>query len=76
MGTARVTMPIIGLGCGGDGALRIERLLLSTPGVTSAYVNPLTEMAYINFDSVRVPASDLAGVIRRAGYRTEGYSLR
>jgi hypothetical protein len=43
-------MPIYGLACGGGGALTIERVLQRVAGVRLAYVNPATEMAYVEYD--------------------------
>ena len=46
----RLTFEINGLTCGGGGALTVERALAHVPGVRRAYVNPLTEMAYVEID--------------------------
>lgn len=64
----RITLPIYNLGCGGGGALAVERALAKVSGVTQAYVNPLTEMAYVVYDSALANANDLRGVIDRMGY--------
>jgi cation transport ATPase len=61
-----VTIPIDGLYCGG--ALTIERELASLPGVIRAYVNPLTEMAYVAFDPSASSASQIQVAIRELGY--------
>ena len=50
MKNERVTLPIYNLGCGGGGSLTIERALTKAPGVTQAYVNPATEMAYVVYN--------------------------
>jgi cation transport ATPase len=63
----RVTFPIFGLGCGGDGALDVERALQRVPGVRRAYVNRLTEMAYVRLDPARVRADQLAAKVRDLG---------
>ena len=70
MTTQRVTMPIYDLGCGGGGALMIERAVARTPGVLSAYVNPATEMAYITFDSEHCTQDTVASVVTACGFRT------
>lgn len=66
----RVTLPILGLGCGGGGSSTIERQLLRTPGVLWAYVNPATEMAYIEYHSGLITHDDLIDVIEELGYRS------
>jgi len=68
--TARVTLPIIGLACGGGGALTLERVLQRMAGVVRAYVNPATEMAYIEYDPDRIDLPALKSLIESAGYRT------
>ena len=67
---ARVTFPIVGLGCGGGGAFTVEHALHKTPGVARAYVNPATEMAYVEYDPARTDRSALERVISSLGYRT------
>ncbi|MBF6596306.1 MAG: heavy-metal-associated domain-containing protein [Thermaceae bacterium] len=66
--TVRVTLPIYGLGCGGGGALAVERALSKSPGVKRAYVNPLTEMAYIEYDPALTGPERLADVIVGVGF--------
>jgi cation transport ATPase len=68
MTTQRITLPIYNLGCGGGGSLTIERALTKAPGVTQAYVNPATEMAYIVYDPVLVNSDRFADVINCMGY--------
>lgn len=67
----RLTLPIEGLGCGGGGALSIERALAKLPGVKRAYVNPATEMLYVEIDPERCTRSDLVAAVERGGYRVE-----
>jgi cation transport ATPase len=64
----RVTLPIYNLGCGGGGALAVERALARDSGVVQAYVNPLTEMAYVVFDPALTTIEQLTRVIDRLGY--------
>lgn len=64
----RITLPIYNLGCGGGGTLAIERALSQVSGVTQAYVNPLTEMAYVVYDPALASAENLLGVVDRLGY--------
>lgn len=63
----RITFEIHGLGCGGGGAPGVERALERLPGVRRAYVNPLTEMAYVELDPVRVRPDQLVTTIRELG---------
>lgn len=62
-------IPVYGLGCGGGAAATIERQLARTQGVLRAYVNPATEMAYIDYDPAQIDAARLAQAIERTGYR-------
>ncbi len=63
-----VIIPISGFGCLGSGALIIERALAQEPGVIHAYVNPATEMAYVQYDADRCTPSVLRAVIAHAGF--------
>lgn len=68
MQTERVTIPVYNLGCGGGGSLTIERALRRAPGVAHAYVNPATEMAYIDYDPALVGPGQLRKVLDDVGY--------
>ncbi len=70
--TQRVTLPITDLGCAGSGAIIVERALLHIPGVSRAYVNPATEMAYVEFDPARTEVGHLIAGIERSGFHTSG----
>ena len=61
-------LPVYSLGCGGGATGTIERLLRRVPGVTRVYVNPATEMAYVEYDGQLCDERQLAGVLERAGY--------
>ncbi len=69
MQTQRVTLDILGLGCAGGGARVVERALARVVGVRHAYVNPGTEMAYVEYDSVLVQPSQLVSAIEAAGFQ-------
>jgi copper chaperone CopZ len=69
MSTERLTMTIEGLSCGGGGALAVERAIARTPGVVRVYVNPMTEAAYIEYDSAVCDPSQLARAVERAGFQ-------
>lgn len=62
-------IPVYGLGCGGGGATTIERALAAIDGVLRAYVNPATEIAYVDYDPAETDKASLARAIEKAGYR-------
>jgi copper chaperone CopZ len=64
-----VTLEIIGFGCGGGGALTVERALARIPGVIHAYVNPTTETAYVEYDTSLVDPEILAEIVEQVGFR-------
>ena len=66
----RVTLAIFGLTCGGGGALSVERALQRLPGVIQGYVNPATEMAYVEYDPDQTDLPALEKAIEWAGCRT------
>lgn len=72
MSTHQVTLPITGLGCASSSAIIVERALLLVPGVTRAYVNAATEMAYVEFDPARTEVGQLIAAIERSGFYTSG----
>ncbi len=69
MRTARLTMAIYGLSCGGGGALTVERALAKLPGVRRAYVNPAMETAYIEYDPTRLSWERLVAAVEGVGFR-------
>jgi copper chaperone CopZ len=64
----RTTFPVYRLGCGGGGALTIERALARTPGVRRVYVNPATEMAYLEYNPAQINPSKIVAVIENLGF--------
>ena len=60
-------VPIRQLGCA-DAAPGIQRELRAVPGVTRVYVNPVTEMAYVECDADQCDESTLRASLIRAGY--------
>ena len=72
----RITLPIYGLGSGGGGALTAERALAKVVGVERAYVNPLTEMAYIVYDATVTRSAQFAAAIEGVGLRAGEPGLR
>ena len=64
---AHATLRLSDLGCGG--AYAVERELSRLPGVSRVYVNPLTEMAYVEFDPSRCTDGEFSAALRRAGVK-------
>ncbi|MDE3074307.1 MAG: heavy-metal-associated domain-containing protein [Chloroflexota bacterium] len=67
--TVRVTLPVYGLSCGGGGALTAERALIRLAGVLRAYVNPATEMAYVEYDPAVCDVAALQNTLQSRGFR-------
>lgn len=67
-----VTFQLSGMTCPGSEALQVEREIRRVPGVTSAYVNPATEKAYVDYDSDRCAPESLMAAIERAGFKAVG----
>ena len=76
MKNQRITLPIDGLNCGGGGILIVERALIKTPGVVHVYVNPATEMAYVEYDPARSEPDCLVKAVEHAGFRAGVPSVR
>ena len=68
MAMRRATLPILGFGCAGSGALIVERALARVPGVISVHVNPVTEMAYVRFNDSRCVLRALTRAIESTGF--------
>ena len=66
---SRVALPIIGLACGGGGSVSIEKVLRRLAGVYWVYVNPATEMAYVEYASEQVSLGEIARAVESAGFR-------
>jgi copper chaperone CopZ len=74
--TVRITMAIYGLACGGGGSLAIERALARLPGVVRAYVNPATEMAYVEYREGEVEQGWLVEAVQNAGFEAGEFQVR
>ncbi len=72
----RVTLPIYGLTCWGGGSLVVERVILRVEGVRNAYVNPATEMAYVEYDPLRCTSEQLTAAIEQAGFHAGAPTVR
>lgn len=67
MKTAHVTIAVHDMACGE--ARILEGVLARTPGVTRAYVNPVTEMAYVEYDTEAISPLGLVTVMNDGGFR-------
>lgn len=76
MDITRLTIAIYGLGCGGGGALTVERALAKLPGVVRVHINPATEMAYVEYDSARLRWEQVAAAIEAVGFRAGEPTVR
>ena len=66
--TQRITLPVHNLGCAMSGPLIAERALVQTTGVTYVFINPATEMAYIEYDPKLVYPDQLSAALERVGF--------
>ena len=66
MTRAHATLPVNALGC--SGATTLEKVLRDVPGVLRVYVNPVTEMAYVEYDGDRCEERVLETALEREGY--------
>lgn len=62
-------IPVFELSCAAVDARRVERALVSVDGVTSAYLNPVTGTAYVEYDPADVDTQALLQAIEGAGFR-------
>ena len=63
--TRRILIPVDGLGARQGGALAIERKLAATEGVVHCEVDPLTQLAAIEYDQTRCRLDDLLDQLTR-----------
>ena len=66
MSVQHVSIPVLGVSCAGHS---VERVLLRLPGVISAYVNGVTEVADIDYDDERLGIEALCERIEGCGFR-------
>lgn len=69
MNIVRITLPVEGLGCGGGGALQIERAIAHMRGIRRAYVNPATVMAYLEYEPEGFDLKRVFTVVEQLGFR-------
>ena len=55
--------------CLGGSAQTLEQALREVPGVRRAYVNPVTEAAYVDFDADQCTDADLIRVVESLGIK-------
>ena len=68
MTTTRTALPLARLSCASTERFTVERILRDTPGVLDVYVNPVTEMAYVEYDPTDTEPDALFRVLGRAGF--------
>ena len=61
--------PVHGLPAGRDTAATLEGMLRWLSGVTTAYVSPVTALAYLDYLPAQVTEEELVQAIGRQGYR-------
>ena len=61
------TLPLDTLGCSAA-AVPVEHALRAVAGVTHVFVNPVTEMAYVEYDPERCDAYTLRMTLEKLGY--------
>ena len=69
MPRSRIALPIIGLSCGGGGSASLEKVLRGLPGVHWVYVNPATEMAYVEYAAELVDLGEIGRAVESVGFR-------
>lgn len=67
MPTSRTALPLSSQICGGE-HLTVERSLSEVEGVVAAMVNPVSEMAYVEYDPALTDPDALFAVLKRAGF--------
>lgn len=72
----RITVAVYGLTQGGGGTLAAEQALSRVPGVSRAYVNAATEMAYVEYDPAQTTHAQLLRAIEGAGLRAGEVNMR
>lgn len=76
MKSQRITLPIQGLSSNDESASLVEQTLIQGVGVKHVYVNPVMEMAYIEYDPAITSLDQLVTAVKRAGFHTGKPSRR
>jgi hypothetical protein len=72
----RMTLPIQDLNSNDGSIPLVEQTLIQEVGVRHVYVNPVMEMAYIEYDPVITSLDQLVTAVKRAGFHTGKPSRR
>ena len=67
MSLQRSTFPLPTLRCAAE-SVAVEHLLRAVRGVAQVFVNPVTEMAYVEYDTDRCDEDSLRSALETAGY--------
>ena len=70
MSTHRTALPLSSHLCGGE-SLSVERILGDIEGVVTVLVNPVSEMAYVEYDPALTDPVALFAALKRAGFAAE-----
>ena len=70
MPTIRTALPLCSHICGGE-VHTVEHLLSEVDGVLTALVNPVSEMAYVEYDPTRTDQEALKAVLKHSGFARE-----
>ena len=70
MSTHRTALPLSSQVCGGE-YFSVERILANVEGVATAIVNPVSEMAYVEYDPALTDPDALFAALKRAGFAPE-----
>ena len=71
MPTLRTALPLSRHVFGGEDRT-VERVLSAVPGVVITIVNPVSEMAYVEYDPVVTDPDALFAVLKRSGFAPVG----
>ena len=66
--TRHITLPLKGIGCSVPAQRVVIERLYAIGGVLAAAVNPVTEMAYVQYDPTRCTEKDLVVAVWSTGY--------
>lgn len=68
MGTIRTALPVSLHACSGGDGITVVGILFRVNGVQTVYLNPATEMAYVEFDPALTSPPALFEIIKQAGF--------